>query len=124
MIKPECIGIPDMILLLMKDKSKHSTEPRKGSILIWGCISRNGRSQLNINETDVHLNGEIYERLLRERPQNEMLQHQTDICMDYNAPCHRASRVSRFFREENIQLMDWSGNSPEISPIENAWFIL
>ena len=30
MIKQECIGIPDMILLLMKDESRNSTEPRRG----------------------------------------------------------------------------------------------
>ena len=93
-------------------------------MMIWGCISRNGRSQLKIFETDLHLNGEKYERLLRERIQNEMLQHQADVCMHDNDLCHRASRVSRFFREESIQLLDWSGNSPDINAIENSWSIL
>ena len=90
----------------------------------WGCISRNGRSQLRIFEIDVHLNGERYERLLRQRLQNEMLQHQAAICMQVNSPCHRARRFSRCFREENFQLLDWSGISPDINPIEKAWFIL
>ena len=40
---------------------KHPT-----SILIWDCISRNGRSQLKLYETAVHVNGEIYEHLIRE----------------------------------------------------------
>ena len=40
-----------------------------------------------------------------------MLQHQADIFMHDNALCHRASRVSRFFREENIQALDWPGKS-------------
>ena len=30
MIKQECIGIPDMILLLIKDKSRNSSVPRRG----------------------------------------------------------------------------------------------
>ncbi len=94
------------------------------SIMIWGCISRYGRSPLKIYENGVHVNGEIYERLLRERLQSDMLQHQADIFMHDNAPCHRASIVSRFFQEENIQVLDWPGNSPDINPIENAWFIL
>ena len=38
--------------------------------------------------------------------QREMLQHQADIFMHDNAPCHRANRVSRFFLEENIQVFD------------------
>ena len=29
-----------------------------------------------------------------------------------------------FFLEENIQLFDRSRNSPDMNPIENAWFIL
>ena len=44
--------------------------------------------------------------------------------MHDTAPCHRASRVSRLFREENIQILCWPGKSPDINPIENAWFIL
>ena len=63
-------------------------------IMIWGFISRNGRSELKLYKTGVHVNGGIYERLLRERLQNEMLQQQVDICMHDIAPCHRASRVS------------------------------
>ena len=43
------------------------------STMIWGCINRNGRRQFKIYETGVHRIGEIYERLLRERLQNEML---------------------------------------------------
>ena len=51
------------------------------SIMIWSCISRNGRSQLKIYKPGVHVNGEIYERLLRERLQNEMLNIIAVVCM-------------------------------------------
>ena len=91
--------------------------------MIWGCISRNG-SQLKFYETGVHVNGEKFERLLREMLQNEMLQRQADVFMHDNASCHRVSRVSRIFREEKFQVLDWSGNSPVMNPIENAWRIL
>ena len=77
---------------------------------------------MKIYETGVHVIGEIYERLLQERLQSEMLQHQADTFMHDNAPCHRASRVSRFFRQENIQVWDWQGNSPVINPKENGLF--
>ena len=83
--------------------------------MFWGCISRNGFSQLR-----VHVTEEIHERLLQKRLQSEMLQHQADIFMHDKAPCYRVSRVSRFFREENIHVLDSPGNSPDINPIENA----
>ena len=60
------------------------------------------KSQSKIYETGVPVNGEIHERLLRKRLRSEMLQHQADIFMHDNAPCYRASIVSRFFREESI----------------------
>ena len=62
--------------------------------MVWGCISRNGRHQLKIYETGVHVNGEIYERFLPERLQSDMLQHQADTFMHDNAPCYTTSRVS------------------------------
>ena len=72
------------------------------SIMIWGCISRNGRSQLKIYKNGVHVNGAINERFLRERLQSDMLQHQAGIVMHDNAPCHRANTVSRFFFARKI----------------------
>ena len=34
MIKQECIGIPDVILFLMKDKSRNNCVPRRGLFLV------------------------------------------------------------------------------------------
>ena len=59
--------------------------------MTYGCISRKDRSQLKMYETGVLVNGEKYERLLRERLQCEMLRHQVDLFLHGNAPFHRAS---------------------------------
>ena len=92
--------------------------------MTWHRISLNGCFQLKIHGNGVHVNGEIYERLIRERLQSETLQKQADMLMQDNAPCHRASRVPRVFDEKNFQVLDWLRNSPDINPIKNAKFIL
>ena len=56
--------------------------------------------------------------------QTELLRHQADIFMHDNAPSHNAGRVSRFLRNENLEVLDWPGISPDMNPIEKAWFIL
>lgn len=39
------------------------------------------------------------------------------------APCHTSKIVKNFMTEKNIQVLDWPGNSPDVSPIENLWAI-
>ena len=37
------------------------------------------------------------------------------------ATCHTANRVKAWFEEENIEVLTWPANSPDLSPIENIW---
>ena len=41
--------------------------------------------------------------------------------MQDGAPCHTARSVKAFLHEQNIPLLSWPGNSPDINPIENVW---
>ena len=42
----------------------------------------------------------------------------TQILQD-GAPCHKSKWSMAWFQEKGIQLIDRSGNSPDLSPIEN-----
>ena len=40
------------------------------------------------------------------------------------ALCHTSKQVKRVFRQADIKVLDWPGNSPDLNPIENLRSIL
>ncbi|GFV91215.1 putative transposase like protein [Trichonephila clavipes] len=44
--------------------------------------------------------------------------------MQNEAPCHTARSIKAFLSEQNIPLLDWPGNSPDMNPIENVWELM
>jgi hypothetical protein len=46
------------------------------------------------------------------------------IFMQDNAPIHTAHKVRDWFRENDIQTTDWPPYSPDLNPIEHAWWAL
>ncbi|GFS87456.1 uncharacterized protein TNCV_207711 [Trichonephila clavipes] len=47
------------------------------------------------------------------------------IFMQDGASCHTARSIKAFFlAEQNIPLLDWPGNSPNMNTIENVWELM
>jgi transposase len=40
------------------------------------------------------------------------------------APCHNSKAVKKFVQENEINMLDWPGNSSDMNPIENLWSIV
>ena len=50
--------------------------------------------------------------------------NQPAVFMQDNASCHTAKSVKTFLSEEDVTVMEWLAQSPDMNPIENVWKLL
>ena len=68
------------------------------------------------------MNGAKHAELLKDKLPTLMAVHQLLIFMHDGAPCHQSKIVKQFLTENHIKILDWPGNSSDLSLIENLWF--
>lgn len=94
-------------------------------IMIWACMSSRGLSKLCIVEGNMDSDKYINVMETHLLPQAA----QWFPCGDWvyqqdGARCHTSRKTMNFFAENNVEVLPWCPNSPDLNPIENVWGLL
>uniref|UniRef100_A0A914V505 Transposase n=1 Tax=Plectus sambesii TaxID=2011161 RepID=A0A914V505_9BILA len=90
-----------------------------GSVMAWACFSAIGTGP--IHRIQGIMTAKDYEKIIEEvlKPYPEDVLPLNWIYQQNNDPKHRARIVQQWFMTNQIRVLDWSSQSPDLNPIKN-----
>jgi len=110
-----------------RSREVHQKMKHPPKIHAWGCFSAKGFGKLALFEEnlDSDLMIDIYKNvLLPSIPMCFGTKSPRWILQEDNDPKHRSRKCTEWKINNQVQVMPWPTNSPDLNPIENVWALM